>query len=48
MSPWTSLDAAQVMVGEVGKLRHRFWAFGEGVISKVSPSRFVFQAGADF
>lgn len=52
LSPRTSLDAARVMGGEVGKLRqvgsHQCWAFGEGVISKVSTFRFVFQAGADF
>lgn len=37
---------------QVGKLRqvgrHRLWAFAEGVISKVSLSRFGFQAGAGF
>lgn len=42
-----SLDAAQVMVGEAGKLRqvrsHQLWGFAEGVIPKVSPSRLVFQ-----
>lgn len=34
MSPWTSLDAAQVMLGEMGKLgqegSHQCWPLGEG------------------